>query len=121
MKLLICEKPSVAQTVAKVIGAGKRCDGYLEGGGYLVSWCVGHLVELARPSLCPGRTGNLMVLTRRILRKGRKQRRRNRRDRRWGRKRRRQDRRHRLSQPEISASRISIWGRADRSRSLPGI
>ena len=49
MKLLICEKPSVAQTVAKVIGAGKRCDGYLEGGGYLVSWCVGHLVELARP------------------------------------------------------------------------
>ena len=121
MKLLVCEKPSVAQTVAKVIGAGKRCDGYLEGGGYLVSWCVGHLVELARPSLCPGRTGNLMVLTRRILRKGGKQRRRNRRDRRWGRKRRRQDRRHRLSQPEISASRISIWGRADRSRSLPGI
>lgn len=48
MKLLVCEKPSVAQTVAKVIGAGKRCDGYLEGGGYLVSWCVGHLVELAR-------------------------------------------------------------------------
>ncbi len=114
MKLLVCEKPSVAQTVAKVIGAGKRCDGYLEGGGYLVSWCVGHLVELARPSLCPGRTGNLMVLTRRILRKGRKQRRRNRRDR-------RQDGRHRLSQPEISASRMSIWGRADRSRSLPGI
>lgn len=49
MILLVCEKPSVAQTVAKVIGAGKRCDGYLEGGGYLVSWCVGHLVELARP------------------------------------------------------------------------
>ncbi len=46
-RLVICEKPSVAQAVAKVIGAGKRCDGYLEGGGYLVSWCVGHLVGLA--------------------------------------------------------------------------
>lgn len=46
-KLVICEKPSVAQAVAKVIGAGKRRDGYLEGGGYLVSWCVGHLVGLA--------------------------------------------------------------------------
>lgn len=46
-KLVICEKPSVAQAVAKVIGAGKRRDGYLEGGGYLVSWYVGHLVGLA--------------------------------------------------------------------------
>ena len=49
MKLVITEKPSVAQSVAKVIGAKKRCDGYLEGGGYVVSWCVGHLVELAPP------------------------------------------------------------------------
>ena len=49
MKLVIAEKPSVAQTLAKVIGADKRCDGYLEGNGYLVSWCVGHLVELAEP------------------------------------------------------------------------
>ncbi|CAK7031661.1 MAG: DNA topoisomerase 3 [Bilophila sp.] len=48
-KLVICEKPSVAQSVGKVLGAAKRCDGYLEGGGYLVSWCVGHLVELAQP------------------------------------------------------------------------
>ena len=48
-KLVICEKPSVAQSVGKVLGASKRCDGYLEGGGYLVSWCVGHLVELAQP------------------------------------------------------------------------
>ena len=32
-----------------MLGASKRCDGYLEGGGYLVSWCVGHLVELAQP------------------------------------------------------------------------
>ena len=48
-KLVIAEKPSVAQSIAKVIGATKRNDGYLEGNGYLVSWCVGHLVELAEP------------------------------------------------------------------------
>ena len=48
-KLVITEKPSVAQSIAKVIGADKRGDGYLEGNGYLVSWCVGHLVELAPP------------------------------------------------------------------------
>lgn len=46
-KIVIAEKPSVAQSIAKVIGAEKREDGYLEGNGYLVSWCVGHLVELA--------------------------------------------------------------------------
>ena len=49
MKLVIAEKPSVAQSLAKVIGANKRQDGYLEGGEYLVSWCVGHLVELSAP------------------------------------------------------------------------
>ena len=49
MKLVIAEKPSVAQSIAKVIGATKRCDGYLEGNNYIVSWCVGHLVELAEP------------------------------------------------------------------------
>ncbi len=49
MKLVITEKPSVAQTVSKVIGAYRREDGYIEGGGYIVSWCVGHLVELAQP------------------------------------------------------------------------
>lgn len=49
MKLVIAEKPSVAQSLARVIGADKRCDGYMEGGGYLVSWCVGHLVELSAP------------------------------------------------------------------------
>ncbi len=48
-KLVICEKPSVGQSIAKVLGATQRCDGYLEGGGYVVSWCVGHLVELAQP------------------------------------------------------------------------
>lgn len=49
MKLVIAEKPSVAQSLAKVIGANKRQDGYLEGNGYLVSWCIGHLVELSAP------------------------------------------------------------------------
>ncbi len=49
MKLVIAEKPSVAQSLARVIGADKRQDGYLEGNGYLVSWCVGHLVELSAP------------------------------------------------------------------------
>ena len=64
MKLVIAEKPSVAQSLARVIGATKRQDGYLEGPcrssgpafradrsgaetGYLVSWCVGHLVDLS--------------------------------------------------------------------------
>lgn len=49
LKLVIAEKPSVAQSIAKVLGATKRHDGYTEGNGYLVSWCVGHLVELAAP------------------------------------------------------------------------
>ena len=49
MKLVIAEKPSVAQSIASVIGAEERKDGYLEGNGYLVSWCIGHLVELAQP------------------------------------------------------------------------
>ena len=48
-KLVIAEKPSVAQAIAKIIGADKKEDGYLEGNGYIVSWCVGHLVELASP------------------------------------------------------------------------
>ena len=47
MNLVIAEKPSVAQSIAFVIGATNRKDGYMEGSGYLVSWCVGHLVELA--------------------------------------------------------------------------
>ena len=65
-KLVVAEKPSVAQSLARVIGATKRQDGYLEGPcrssgpasradrsgaetGYVVSWCVGHLVELSAP------------------------------------------------------------------------
>lgn len=49
MKLVVAEKPSVARSLSKVIGANKSQDGYLEGNGYLVSWCVGHLVELSAP------------------------------------------------------------------------
>ena len=48
-KLIVTEKPSVAQAIAKALGITKRRDGYLEGEEYLVSWCVGHLVELAPP------------------------------------------------------------------------
>ena len=47
MKLVVAEKPSVAHSLAAVLGAKEKKDGYLEGGGWLVSWCVGHLVELA--------------------------------------------------------------------------
>ena len=47
--LIVTEKPSVAHTISKVLGATIRRDGYLEGGGWLVIWCVGHLVELAPP------------------------------------------------------------------------
>ena len=49
MELVIAEKPSVAQSIAAVLGATQRKDGYLEGNDYLVSWCVGHLVELVQP------------------------------------------------------------------------
>ena len=50
-KLIVAEKPSVAMSYAKVLGATSRQDGYLEGNGYLVSWCIGHLVELAPPNV----------------------------------------------------------------------
>ena len=49
MQLVIAEKPSVARSIAEVIGAMEISDGYMEGNGYVVSWCVGHLVELAQP------------------------------------------------------------------------
>ena len=49
MKLVIAEKPSVAMSLAAVLGANEKKDGYLEGNGYLVIWCVGHLLELAQP------------------------------------------------------------------------
>ena len=47
MKLVITEKPSVARSVAAVIGAAEKQNGYWQGGGYLVSWCIGHLVSFA--------------------------------------------------------------------------
>ena len=50
MKLVIAEKPSVAISIAKVIGANKKKDGYYEGNGYRVSWCVGHLIQMANPN-----------------------------------------------------------------------
>lgn len=49
MKLVIAEKPSVAISIAKVIGAKNKKDGYYEGNGYKVSWCVGHLIQMANP------------------------------------------------------------------------
>ena len=57
MKLVLAEKPSVAQSIAKVLGANKREDGYLEGNEYVVSWCVGHLVELAQPEAYDAKYG----------------------------------------------------------------
>ena len=50
-RLVIAEKPSVGAAYAKVLGATNRQDGYWEGNGYLVSWCIGHLVELAPPNV----------------------------------------------------------------------
>ena len=46
-RFVITEKPSVAQAVASVLGANQHRTGYLEGNGWLVSWCLGHLAELA--------------------------------------------------------------------------
>ena len=50
-KLVIAEKPSVAQSIAKVLGVSKREDGFISGDKYLVSWCVGHLVGLSSPEM----------------------------------------------------------------------
>ena len=47
MQLVIVEKPSVAGSIAAALGVKNKKDGYIKGGGYLISWCVGHLVELA--------------------------------------------------------------------------
>ena len=44
VQLVIAEKPSVARSIAAVIGATEKQNGYWQGGGYLVSWCIGHLV-----------------------------------------------------------------------------
>lgn len=47
--LVIAEKPSVAISISKVLGATKKKDGYYEGNGYKISWCVGHLIQMANP------------------------------------------------------------------------
>ena len=47
MNLVIAEKPSVARSIAAVIGATEKQNGYWQGSGYLVSWCIGHLVSFA--------------------------------------------------------------------------
>lgn len=51
MQLVIAEKPSVARSIANVIGAYKREDGYLEGSGYIVSWCIFHLSSALFPGI----------------------------------------------------------------------
>ena len=56
-QLVIAEKPSVAMSIAKVLGATARKEGHMEGGGWLVSWCVGHLAELAEPAVYDPRYG----------------------------------------------------------------
>ena len=51
MKLVIAEKPSVGAAIAAVLGANEKRSGYFEGSGYLVSWCIGHLISLAVPKM----------------------------------------------------------------------
>lgn len=62
MRLVIAEKPSVGVAIAAALGISGKKDGYIEGSGYLISWCVGHLVELTQAAslrgqyhLCNGR------------------------------------------------------------------
>ena len=50
-KLIVVEKPSVAQSIAKVLGVNEKKNGYFQGHGYIISWCVGHLVSLADASV----------------------------------------------------------------------
>ena len=59
MQLVIAEKPSVAQSIAKVLCADERKDGYMEGNGSIVSWCVGHLLSWhsRMPILMHGKSG----------------------------------------------------------------
>ena len=49
MYLVIAEKPSVSNSIAKVLGAYQKKDGYLEGRDCIVSWCLGHLAEYVSP------------------------------------------------------------------------
>jgi DNA topoisomerase-3 len=47
--IYLCEKPSQARDIARILGAAKRGDGYITGNGVTVTWCLGHLLELAPP------------------------------------------------------------------------
>ena len=51
MKLVICEKPSVGAAVAAALCVREKKDGYIEGNGYFISWCIGHLVGLAEAAV----------------------------------------------------------------------
>lgn len=55
MKLVLAEKPSVAQSIVEVAGATKCCNGYLEGSNYVICWCVDHLVKLANQEIYDGK------------------------------------------------------------------
>ena len=57
-KLVVSEKPSVANSLSAVLGAKSKKDGYYEGNGYVVSWCVGHLLGLAPPDAYGENTPN---------------------------------------------------------------
>ena len=63
MKTIIAEKPSVAREIARIVGAGKREEGYLTGNGYNVTWAFGHLVQPAMPEEPFCRICHLMVLS----------------------------------------------------------
>ena len=65
-KLVIAEKPSVAQSLAAVIGATARKDGYLEGNGWRVSWCVGHLAGLADADSYDPKYANQLLLSEKL-------------------------------------------------------
>ena len=69
MKLVIAEKPSVAMSLAAVLGATERKDGYLEGSGYLVSWCIGTLFPLPTPGLMTSVSKNGAMTTCRFCRR----------------------------------------------------
>ena len=56
--LIIAEKPSVARGIADAVGARDRRDGYIEGGGYLISWCRGHIIDLDFPQNYPQWSGH---------------------------------------------------------------
>ena len=49
MKLIVTEKPSVAKDIARVLNVKVQRDGYMENNEYIITWCVGHLIQLAYP------------------------------------------------------------------------